>query len=390
MPSKHFIYGGSTAQRTLSCPAWQIKRKQLPSALTQNTGNIFADRGTLLHDAMEELIDDVDSTTQLESFIGRRLNDAEIVQEDIDEALEPAIDAFWDYANFRGISAQNIKTEIECEIDEDIGGTCDVLAWNNDTVFVIDHKFGHFPVSPVESAQGLFYAMCAKEDVKERYKDVFTPERQNLVIAILQPSNAERGDHVMNVWKTDMDHLAEFSDTFFESIDSATEEDLVSGSHCKYCPVATVCPQKTGLARKSKMLDLTDMKQLSEAMGMVSELDSWCKAVKALAHSQAELGNKVDGYKLVAKRASRKWNDEDAVMDIVRKARKIKLEEAVDMKLLSPPKFEKVCKKLGVDITRYAEYISAVSSGSSLVTVNDKRPELLSVEAIGSAIANNS
>ena len=77
-------------------------------------------------------------------------------------------------------------------------------------------------------------------------------------------------------------------------------------------------------------------------------------------------------------------------MDIVRKARKIKLEEAVDMKLLSPPKFEKVCKKLGVDMTRYAEYISAVSSGSSLVTVNDKRPELLSVEAIGSAIANNS
>ena len=386
MPSKHYKYGGSSATRTLACPAWQIKREALPKALTSDTGNIFADRGTLLHDAMEAYI--LGDLPDPYDWVGKKLNEAEITEEDVRDSLIPAREALEDFLKSRDVYVHHILPEIECYIDKDIGGTCDVLAWNDDTVFIIDHKFGFNHVSAEESAQGLFYAMCANEDAEDRYADIFTPERINLVIGILQPANANIGLPIMEVWETDMNHLTEFADKFFISIDNATEEDLHSGEHCKYCPVSSVCPAKTGLARKALMLDKNDMEQLSDGMAMVSELEAWCKDVRALAHNQADMGNKVRGYKLVAKRATRKWNDTDAVMDKVRKARKIKLEQAVDMKLLSPPKFEKVCAKLGVDFDAYADYISAISSGSSLVTEDDKRPELLSVQALGSAIAS--
>jgi len=386
--NKHYKFGGSTAARTLACPAWQIKRQSLPKALTAATSNIFADRGTLLHEAMEEYIRKGNKDLDFDSaeYVGTCLNDAILSQEDIDEDLNPAIDAYDEFCEQEGVTEE--MPEIDCYIDDEIGGTCDVLAYNADTVYVFDHKFGYNYVSPEESAQGLFYAMCAREDAENRYDHVFTPERVNLVIGIIQPANAAQDKDIVQVWRTDMERLNAFSDEFFDSLDEATEADLNSGGHCKYCPVTTVCPEKTGLARKALLLDTTDIKHLSVAMTMVEELEEWCKSIKAAAHNQADLGNKIDGYKLVAKRSIRKWNDEEAALNKVRKARKIRLEAAVDMKLLSPPKFEKVCKKLGVDFEAYADYISAVSSGSTLVPESDKRPELLSVEAIGSAIAS--
>ena len=387
--AKHFKFGGSTAKRTLACPAWVIKRDLLPKGLSGGGSNIHADRGTLLHEAMEvELSYDApqDVDELIGTYSGKRLNDAVITDDDIVTALAPTIEAYFQFDHEHSISG--LRLEAECEFDDEIGGTADIIAWNDDTVFILDNKFGFVHVDPEENEQGLFYAFVAQQDVKGRYANVFTKERHKLVIGILQPSNADTGKDIVQLWHTDMERLSAFGDEFLASIDNATEDDLRSGEHCKYCPVSTVCELKTGMARSAKMIDpkSNDMEVLSQAMSMVAELEAWCKDVRSTAFKQAELGTKIKGFKLVAKRPTRKWVDEESALDKVRKAKKIKLDEAVDMKLKSPAQFEKVCKELGVDFKKYADYISNLSTGSSLVPDSDKRSELVNVNALASAL----
>jgi hypothetical protein len=133
--------------------------------------------------------------------------------------------------------------------------------------------------------------------------------------------------------------------------------------------------------------DSTELASLNEAMSMVDEVESWVRAVRKLAHEQAELGVKIDGWKLVAKRATRVWNDEEAVASIFKKARKLKQADYQNVKMKSPAQIEKVCKQKDVDFSKFEEYISSVSSGSTLAHEEDKRPELpLSVNGLSAVI----
>ena len=50
----HFRYGGSTAARTIGCPAWQQLREKAPKRL--HGSNPYADEGTMLHNCMEEFM----------------------------------------------------------------------------------------------------------------------------------------------------------------------------------------------------------------------------------------------------------------------------------------------------------------------------------------------
>jgi hypothetical protein len=385
---KHYRIGGSTAKRTMNCPAWLLLRDQLPKAMTAQGSNEFADRGTLLHNLMEAMIND----PELDPFThaGKVLNDVTLTAEDIHEVGVPTYTAYDKFAEENNFQLE--MPECEMEVSEDMGGTSDVIACNEDTIFILDFKFGFNLVDPEENEQGLFYASSAYSDAQERYKDLFTPERTNVVIGIIQPEYANQGKDIVQTWATTTERLHEFSNALDKAVyDDQDVDNPVSGEWCKYCPNITTCKAKTGQVRKALMLDPKSQSAqvLAEALSMADEVAEWAKAVKAQAHSQMDLGLHLDGFKLVAKRATSKWTDEDAVMDIVRKAKKVKLEQAVDMKLKSPTQLKKVCKQLDIDFKKYDAYTESISSGSTIASADDKRPELLSTQALASAIAQN-
>ena len=382
MPTVHYEYGGSTAQRTINCPAWRRTAVNVPRG--GGGSNEFADRGSLLHDCMEALgKDEVDSYDEL---IGRKYNDQVLTREMLEEIVKPTWEAYEKFAEDNNLDLEIF--EIEVKDDEQIGGTVDIFAANKDTVFVLDWKFGHNLVSPVENAQGLFYAMCAQVD--EKTKKLFK-SRKKLVIGIIQPAYEEAGESVIQIWETETSRLNEFADDFYAAVDvRADTEEPCAGDHCKYCPALVVCPVKTGQARDALMIDpkSAEAAELSQAMGMVKDVEEWCKAVKKQAHEQAELGMHIQGFKLVAKRATRKWTDQGAVETLVRKARKLKLEDAMIMSIKSPAQLEKTCKAKDVDFDKYAAYIESVSTGTTLAKDSDKRPEILGAEALSKAIAS--
>ena len=385
MPTKHYTYGGSTAGRTMNCPAWRLLSKRVPRPTEgAEVSNIFADDGTLKHNCMERLMTE---DIEYSDLLGDTYKDQVVTQEMIDDVLVPTWEAYEKFADEHNFITD--LAEYEVFIDEEIGGTADILAFNDDTVFIGDFKFGFNLVHPEENPQGLFYAMCGRE--MDSLKEVFKG-RENVCIFIAQPQYAEQGDEIIQVWFTTTERLNDFMDDYLTAIENENVELPIAGEHCKYCPAMVICPIKTGAARQALMLDpkSEDAATLSKALGMANEVIEWAKAVQVFAHEQASQGLKLEGYKLVDKRATRKWSDEKAVLDMVRKARKIKLEEATDIKLKSAPQLEKLFKKKDLDFSKYDAYIEAVSSGTTLVKADDKRPEALCLQALIATVNSNS
>ena len=381
MPTVHYEYGGSTAGRTISCPAW----RRIAANMPRSQSSEFADRGTLLHDCMEAL--GKEEVEEYKNLTGKKYKEHELTEEMLHDIVIPTWEEYEKFAEDNNIIDEIF--EIEVKDDVNVGGTVDVMAVSDDTIFILDWKFGHGLVSPVGNAQGLFYAMCAQYD--EKTKHLFNLERQKLVIGIIQPAYADIGESIIQTWETNVGELSSFADRFYEAVDErAKTEEPCAGSHCKFCPAETICPIKTGAAREAQMIDpkSAEAAELAQAMAMVADLEAWCKSVRSLSHEQAELGFKINGFKLVEKRATRKWEDSKVVEDIVRKARKLKLEDAFDMKMKSPAALEKICKKKDIDFDKYAAYIIKVSTGTTLVHDSDKRPEVLGTEALSQAIAS--
>lgn len=393
MPTKHYKYGGSTAERTNKCPVWRKVGEGMPKS-SNGGANAFADRGTLLHDATEKFLrGDVED---LRDCIGMTYNGIVLDEDMYTEALAPMIDAYEKFADDEGIEEELLEIEVVC--CEDVGGTVDLFALSATTVYSIDWKYGHVLVNPEENDQGLFYVMSAMEHHKTSH---LFEGRERIVIGIGQPAAEEQGQDILRTWETTKERVAQFYDQHMDAIDlsdkliacTSVEQAIemsapCTGSWCKYCPASPICPAKTGLAKKAQTLDAKSNEAvvLGQSLGMVEELEAWCKQVRASAHEQAELGLKIDGYKIVQKRATRQWTDPEAVMGMVRKARLLKLEEATDSKLKSVAQLEKVCKKKKIDFEKYAAYSEKVSSGTSLVSAEDKRPEVPALNALALAL----
>lgn len=375
MPTVHYKYGGSTAGRTMQCPAWIKLTEKMPQ---KSTSTQDADRGTLLHDCMEELLRNPD--IPVENMLGRRLNDQIVTEEELDDAIRPALNSYLDFADERDFLVELPEVEVVHDLP-DTGGTSDIIACNNDTVFIIDWKFGFHKVDAKDNSQGLFYAMCARLD--PRTKKLFEGKHK-LCIVIIQPTTED----VIDYWDTTIDMLDSFEVSYQVARDNQDENRPMTGEYCKFCPAMPICPAKTGMARQAMMLDpnTDEPAKLSKALDLADDVIEWAQSVKKFAHEQAELGLAIEGYKLVDKRATRKWVNEVDIIDTFKRARSIKLDEVITTKVMSPAQFEKFCKKKGVDYDKYSTYIEKVSSGTTLTTSDDPRPVAFNASAFAHAI----
>lgn len=378
--AKHVKFGGSTAARTMNCPAWLQLAEGMPQGRVEGS-NPAADEGTLLHNCMEAHVMHGESFEDMLDC-GVRYKDQVLTKALIVNKLTPACEALESLESVYDITEFDCEPFVAMPHSDEIGGSIDYIGISKDrkTVVIADYKFGYTPVEVRENEQLLFYAMCAQADPTTA--DLFD-QCDQIVIAIIQPTeDPERA--VMNTQTIPLPALDAFRDKYLSSVKMSdmSVPPRSAGDHCRYCPALTVCPEKNGAALAALRLSPTNLDTLAEAMRMVGELEQWVKAVKTQAHEQLELGQAVDGFKLVHKRATRVWNDTEAVEDKIRKAKKIKLEDGFDVKLKSPAQLEKKCKELGVDFKQYTKYISAVSSGTTLVPESDKRPAVIPVQGL--------
>ena len=112
---------------------------------------------------------------------------------------------------------------------------------------------------------------------------------------------------------------------------------------------------------------LTD-EEISNALNEIGFFDLWVKGLRAEASSRIEHGTEIPGWKLVPKRAIRKWkNDVDAGAWMAAVFGDLRASQVCfDTKLKSPAQIEKICD---LDPALWER----VSSGSTLAPDTDDR-----------------
>ena len=115
-------------------------------------------------------------------------------------------------------------------------------------------------------------------------------------------------------------------------------------------------------------LHLSD-EQLAEILDNADVIETWLTAVRGLAYSMISDGRDVPGWKLVPKRAIRKWKDERIVKQRLASEG---LDGFLTEGLVTPAQAEKLAKKQGVQLDLF-DLVDAESSGMKLARETSSR-----------------
>jgi hypothetical protein len=356
------IVGGSTAKRVINCPGSVALVQKMPPKPSSK----YADEGTLLHNVMAELIM---SEEPPDYYLGTRYEDQILTPELVEEKIWPALRAL-------DIIDPEQKMEIEAETRVGFGdllpgvfGSTDLIGRLGNRAVVLDWKFGDGVMVEVEeNPQLMFYAAAAMR----------TPEAQwafegvtEIEMVIVQPPEVRR-------WVTTPERIAKFELELVQAVKQAEKPDakLAVGDHCRWCAAKPICPKMTGAVDRALkvQLDNLDAPKISAYLKNADMLEDWIKDLRSLALQMLESGAKLPEYKLVAKRAIRSWSDEEKAK-VALFAYGLTESEVMETSVVSPAKAEKALKKRKLGLPE--DLVVAISSGNTLASADDPRPEVM-------------
>ncbi len=169
------------------------------------------------------------------------------------------------------------------------------------------------------------------------------------------------------------------NESFRESPHLVRKDIFNSGEWCRFCPAAVICPAlKTQALAEAEVVfsEVTGVKSLPAIEGTIPNLTSmlracdklevWIGKVREHAYHVLSTGGTVEGYKLVERRAQRKWKEgvdwelEMEFGDAIYETPKMK----------SPAQLEKTFPKAKKLINKHT---ITKSSGLTMVSADDRR-----------------
>lgn len=362
----HSAVGGSSAKRVLNCTASVELCARYPNIETS-----FAAEGTAIHEAVDLIMHG--KTDKDTDVIGLTFNDHVITQDMYDEAIEPALQYLDDLdKELGGIDFFNEKRVIFPGIP-DAFGTVDIIGTTKDRTVVIDWKFGRgVAVEAERNEQLMYYAYAAAHTPPT---DKFFSKDKPIELFIVQP-RVQNGEPFTR-WMTTMMQLEAFALELRRAVEisQTPEATFALGSWCKFCNARTGCDLYNGVVSDAAAV-------IAQGDAMKADLDRWLPfaddliafgdMVKQRAHEYMEQGGSIAGWKLVNKRITRSWIDEDKALKFFARM-KLPAEQRHVKKIISPAAAEKLLKPLGVSAIP-KDLIDAKSSGTTLAPESDKRP----------------
>lgn len=362
MSTQHAKLSASGSHRWLACPGSikaeeGIKDKQSPHAA----------EGSMAHELAELVLEQGGSAFDWE---GKHLIEwnAEPVTREMVEYIQEYVDFV---ASVGGTQMYEEQVDFSPWVPEGFG-TSDVIAFDGDTMRIIDLKYGKgIKVYAKDNPQGVLYALGALNE----YGDFYDFER--IIITIHQP----RLDHI-DEWEINKDDLLKWGEWIAQRAELALSDDAerVPGEkQCSFCKVRHNCKALETMTAKvigAEFDDLDELdtpdtlsdRRLAEILTDKKLVVGWLDAVEAHLKAKAEAGEHVEGFKLVAGRSLRKWGDEELAEQTL-----VGLvgDDAYERKLLSVAKAEKkLGKKRAGEI---AELIIKPAGKPALVPESDPR-----------------
>jgi len=362
MASHSQIVGGSTAKRVINCPGSVALCAKMPPQPSSK----YADEGTLLHNIIAEVLEHDKKPTD---FLGTTYESITFTKALLEDKLYPALDLL-------------NQVDPDCQMDiavetrvgfgdflPDVFGSTDLLGRIGQRAIVLDWKFGDgVAVEAEENPQLMFYAAAAMRTPEVQW--VFE-DCDEIECIIVQPPEIKR-------WTTTPERIKKFEQELKMAVklSQAKEAPLKVGDHCRWCSAKPTCPLMTGAVDRALALAVKDIdvNQISDYLNKADMLEQWVTDLRALTHTMLDAGAVVPGWKLVAKRATRQWVDEDSAL-VAMMNEGIPEDELTTSKVISPAQAEKILKKHGKQLP--ADQVVAVSSGSTLAPESDPRPAVL-------------
>jgi len=353
----HLPFGGSSAARTLNCFGWVKKSENLP----KRPAGDAAIEGSMHHEVMEKCQrqgikpEDCIGLVYTEDEVTRTFGEDDLNLSNIGyNAINALLDEY-------DIDQMEIEPFVQL-IEGKAGGSIDFLGLSRDekTIIVVDYKFGQVVVPIEGNAQLLSYAASAKADASTA--DLFE-KVDKIVIVIVQP----RRKGVTFKQDVTPAELEAFRDKYALAITTAgaPKPAVTPGVWCKFCPAAAYCEERRLNVVASNLLGKEELSQLQAAADVVADAKAWVKEIEEELYLQISRGVPINGWKLVNKRATRKWIDPTVALKALMKGKKLKKADLHENKFRTPAQVEKIVKKAGLDID-LTSFIESISSGTTI------------------------
>ena len=373
----HSPLGASSAERWMNCPGSVELLKRLD--LGHSDEPDYRMEGTVAHEgAAFCLKDNVDAWEIIgtyfheNTFTGQM---AEAVQVYLDK-VRPLIAV---------ADVVRVEHKMHCpDLHSFYFGTTDLACYFSEeqVLDITDYKHGvGVPVDVENNPQLRYYG----RGLLETFPDVRTVRYR-----IVQP----RGFHpdgIIREWEESAESLCLWADTELLPAMRNLEMDnqLDAGPWCRFCPAKLICPLLTGLfgaAAKADPAEIINMGagRLGKQGQQIEGVMFYIKALKDEIETSMNRGERIPGWKIVAKKADRVYKDG---AEIVIRAQ-VGEEAYTKPALKSPAQVEKISSAAKAIVSSWA-YVPL--TGTTIAPESDKRPAITvrtADEAFGEAIRN--
>jgi len=374
----HAVWSASSTASNWTCAG----RMAMVSIAPDAKSSIYAAEGTAAHEISEKALrGDKDCSKFLGEVYTIDGFDVEITEE-LTNSAQRYVDYVVAQSSTDGCVLFIEERHSLAQLDPpfDAGGTCDAIIIKPKLreIEVVDLKNGRGIVEVNNNKQTRTYALLALLNAPKELVD----QIDQVKVTIVQP----RASHKDGRIRSETFHLAELIEWTAELMQAMGRSkkaldafNMINGSrtlfdewaaaaltpgNCTFCPAQGMCP-----ALRSKALAITpevaktwfeditletvpmisntvpalSPEELSHILDGIDMLEDWAKAVRATAHSLAESGVTIPGYKLVDKISNRKWaaDDEKIVADL-KSVIKLTEDQIFSRRLLSPAQIEKI------------------------------------------------
>jgi hypothetical protein len=403
MPAAHSKYSASGFEAVMLCPGKPVMEHGRP-----NRSSVYADWGTDAHELAAMCLEGLDEEAQdPASYKGRKLP----LGNDVDDEMVACVSTY--VRNAREIvgdgmllAEQRVCYAHWLDVPEDEAwGTADVIGLRGDELQVHDLKTGQgVEVDADNNPQMKLYALGALAVLRAMGEE---PETVRLVIhqpRIRQaPSEWTCSVADLEAWGYGAARSAVNSRRNAEQDKQRDQgwEDVYlrpAEKACKFCKAKASCPalradvastvSDAGVpaepeefeAMPAATVEGQPARWLAACLVKVDMIEDWCKAVRAEVERCLLAGQPVPGFKLVqGKQGNRAWSDPAAAEKMLREQFRLKVEDAYDLKLISPTSAEKLAKAgtIGPRQWKAAEALIVRAAGKPHVAPeSDKRPAL--------------
>jgi hypothetical protein len=379
MPAKHVLFGGSSAEIWRHCPGWAGLIQQVP----RRPVGAAAHAGTAQHHVMERLLKEPDLVP--EKFLGAKISteggDIELHDGHI-AAITVALEA-WEGLIGEYEDKEDVEGEIQTFAErffsggsDDEGGTVDGLVVRAPRASFVDFKFGQYEVE-AEGWQNFWYMICARAEMPSLFRGVEEWES-----VIIQPAYDPAIDKVVINTST-LDRMAlEASAAIAAS--KSPNPSFIEGDWCRWCNAKLACPAKTQrLSTLTAPNHVLDLHEVERQLMKLREWRKWEEEAEGRLLHELENGWKGELFKLVGKRAIRKWSNEADVIDLLKKKRIAMKDYMKPAELRSPANMEEEGFLTKGEVKGLA---NPVSSGHTIAPMTDKRPAILPIGALAQAL----